>query len=66
MLTSKLKDEFNETNLQKKYIEPLKFTMGVIIQNKIFNTIDIVSKSLQNINKDIKKRVKYLKIKKPV
>lgn len=64
MLTSKLNNEQNEINLLKKYIETLKFTIHIIIQNKIFNIIDIVSKSYQNINKDIKKRVNYLKIEK--
>lgn len=61
MLTRKLNNDQNEIHLQKKYIELLKFTIHVIIQNKIFNIIDIVTKSLQNINKDIKKANELLK-----
>lgn len=65
MLTSKLKNEQNETNLLKKYIETLKCIINVIIQNKILNIIDIVSKCLQNINKGIKKASELLKNWKP-
>lgn len=60
ILTSKSKDERNGANALKKYMETFEFILNVIIQNKILNIIDIVSKSLQNINIDIKKESKQL------
>lgn len=54
-LTCKSKDERNEANSLKKYMEIFKFILDVIIQNKILNIIYIVSKTLKNINIDIEK-----------
>jgi len=50
ILTSKSKDKRNEANALKKYMETFEFILNVIIQNKILNINDIVSKCLQNIN----------------
>jgi len=60
ILASKSKDECNEANTLKKYMETFKFILNVIVQNKILNIIDIVSKSLKNINIDIEKASKLL------
>ena len=59
-LTTKSKDERNEANSLKKYMETFKFILSVIIQNKVLNIIDVVSKSLQNINIDIEKTSELL------
>jgi hypothetical protein len=60
ILTSKSKDERNEEIALKKYMETFEFILNVIIQNKILNIIDIVSKCLQNINIDIEKASELL------
>jgi len=60
ILTSKSKNERNEANALKKYMETFEFILNVIIQNKILNIIDIVSKCLQNINIDIEKASELL------
>jgi hypothetical protein len=45
ILKNKSKDERNEAHALKKYMETFEFILNVIIQNKILNIIDIVSKS---------------------
>lgn len=59
-LTTDKKDERGEASGLKKNMEKFSFIFLVVLQSKVLESVNVVSKILQDTNTDIEKAVKLL------